>query len=81
MQSESNLVTILAIGIAAERSRSEEAIEANFQTRGFSLSFFSPFLKKTIWLRWTNNVYPKLFESPEAFPYLLAPSDSGAPGQ
>jgi len=44
MQGEANLVTILAKGITAERSRSEEAIEANFQTRGVFLFFF--FLKK-----------------------------------
>ena len=48
MQGEANLVTILARGIAAERSRSEEAIEANFQTRGFFPFFFFSFLKKTI---------------------------------
>jgi hypothetical protein len=46
MQGETNLVRILARGLAAGRSRSEKAIEANFQTRTFFTLFF--FLKKTI---------------------------------
>ena len=45
MQGETNLVRILARGLAAGRSRSEKAIEANFQTRTFFTLFFF-FLKK-----------------------------------
>jgi len=46
MQGEANLVRILVRRTAAERSRFEKAIEANFQTRAFFTSFF--LLKKTI---------------------------------